>query len=80
MELASTYTPQNVYCYALDSKSPWIFRSRMQALANCFPNVLLTHREFDMDRFGRNMQYSHLECIKDLINFEWKYLIMLQVK
>ena len=57
-----------------------MFRSRMQALANCFTNVHVAHVEFEMDRWGTNMQYSHIECMKELSRFDWKYMILLQVR
>jgi beta-1,3-galactosyl-O-glycosyl-glycoprotein beta-1,6-N-acetylglucosaminyltransferase/N-acetyllactosaminide beta-1,6-N-acetylglucosaminyltransferase len=80
MELSSTYAPRNFYCYAIDSKAPWIFRSRMQALANCFPNVYITHHEFEMDSMGNNTYNSEMECIRILSKFEWEYVIFLQVR
>ncbi|KAI6170635.1 N-acetyllactosaminide beta-1,6-N-acetylglucosaminyl-transferase, isoform C [Aphelenchoides bicaudatus] len=80
MELAATYAPQNFYCYALDSKASPLFHKRMNALADCFPNVYLTQHEFHMDSAGHNMGYSHHECMKLLAkeDLNWKYLVLLQ--
>ncbi|KAI6170583.1 hypothetical protein M3Y97_01138000 [Aphelenchoides bicaudatus] len=78
MELAASYAPQNHYCYAIDKKASWKFKKRMNALAKCFPNVYLTKKKYPMDRYGLNMGYSHLECMKTLFRFDWKYLILLQ--
>jgi hypothetical protein len=79
MELAASYAPQNQYCYAMDANAHWMFRTRMQALTNCFPNVYLIQKEYAMDGRGKNMGYSHLECMRKLIDYKWKYLILLQV-
>lgn len=80
MLLASEYSPNNVYCYALDSASSTLFHKQMRALADCFPNVMLTDKEFDMDSEGKNMDKSLWECLKVLSKFKWKYVIFLQVK
>lgn len=79
MELATSYAPHNQYCYAMDKNADWVFRSRMQALTNCFPNVYLIQKEYAMDGRGKNMGYSHLECMRKLAPFNWNYLILLQV-
>lgn len=53
MELASTYAPQNFYCYAIDANSSPMFHARMKSLVNCFHNVYLTTTEFVMDSKGK---------------------------
>jgi hypothetical protein len=80
-ELAATYAPQNFYCYVMDSNSPKQFHSQMRALANCFPNVFVMKKEFDLDSKGKNMNYAHFECMKALAKprFKWKYIVLLQV-
>ncbi|KAI6204488.1 hypothetical protein M3Y94_00679900 [Aphelenchoides besseyi] len=80
MDLAVSYSPQNFYCYAIDSNASSLFHKRMHALADCFPNVFLTKHEFHMDSAGHNMGYSHRECMLVLAKPElkWNYLILLQ--
>lgn len=80
-ELGATYAPQNFYCFALDAKSPIVFRQRVHALASCFPNVIVTQKEFPMNSAGKNMGYSHHECLRLLTKPEikWEYVILLQV-
>ncbi|KAI6208585.1 hypothetical protein M3Y96_00130700 [Aphelenchoides besseyi] len=78
MELAANYKPQNVYCYALDSKSSKTFHSRMNNLAACFPNVFVARRSFLMDSTGKNMNYAFFECLNVLQHFHWRYVILLQ--
>ncbi|KAI1715109.1 core-2/I-Branching enzyme domain-containing protein [Ditylenchus destructor] len=79
-ELAATYAPQNWYCFAMDAKSNQVFHSRVRALASCFPNVLVTKKEWSMDSSGHNMTNSLHECMKELSKPEmkWNYLILLQ--
>jgi hypothetical protein len=80
MELASTYALHNFYCYAIDAKSPPLFREQMKALTSCFPNVMLTTTELNMDSSGTNIDRSLWECAKTLSEFKWQYVIFLQVK
>ncbi|KAI1701182.1 core-2/I-Branching enzyme domain-containing protein [Ditylenchus destructor] len=79
-ELAATYVPQNWYCFAMDAKSDELFHSRIRALASCFPNILVTKKEWVMDSSGHNTTNSFLECMKDLSKPEinWNYVITLQ--
>jgi hypothetical protein len=53
----------------------------MRALAKCFPNVFVMQKEFEMNSYGKNMGYAHLECMKTLAKpeFKWKYMVLLQV-
>lgn len=79
MELASTYSPQNVYCYAIDAKASKTFHARVNALAACLPNVFVTRVQYRMDSWGHNMSYSLMECLKFIKPMEWKYVMLLQV-
>ncbi|KAK6113327.1 Core-2/I-Branching enzyme family protein [Brugia pahangi] len=73
------YAPQNFYCYALDAKSTPLFHSQMRNLSKCFPNVLLTEREYEVDSAGHNMSRSFLECLRMVRRLlGWKYAILLQ--
>lgn len=75
------YTPQNFYCYAIDSNASPLFYKRMRALADCFPNVLLTTHEFHTDSAGHSMNRAHIACLEALARPEmkWKYVVLLQV-
>ena len=79
MELAATYAPQNTYCYAIDNKSSELFHQRIHALAECFPNVIYTKKEYNITSGGENMGFAHYECLKELVKFDWKYVVLLQV-
>ena len=79
MELAATYAPQNIYCYAIDGKSSALFREQIHALAQCFPNVIYTKTEYNVTSGGKNMAFAHYECLKQLMDFDWKYVVLLQV-
>jgi hypothetical protein len=58
-----------------------MFHARMKSLANCFPNVYLTQKEFIMDNQGHNVSQSEYECLKLLAGKEkkWQYVISMQV-
>ena len=79
MELAATYAPQNIYCYAIDKKASTRFHQRVYSLAECFHNVIYTITEHDITRFGQNMGLAHYECLKLLMNYDWRYVVLLQV-
>ncbi|VDK77297.1 unnamed protein product [Onchocerca ochengi] len=73
------YAPQNLYCYALDAKSTSLFHAQMSNLSKCFPNVLLTQREYEVDSAGHNTSRSFLECLRIIRSLPgWKYAILLQ--
>ncbi|VDN87442.1 unnamed protein product, partial [Brugia pahangi] len=48
----------------LYAKSTPLFHSQMRNLSKCFPNVLLTEREYEVDSAGHNMSRSFLECLR----------------
>uniref|UniRef100_A0AC35FLN3 Core-2/I-Branching enzyme n=1 Tax=Panagrolaimus sp. PS1159 TaxID=55785 RepID=A0AC35FLN3_9BILA len=77
-ELATNYQPQNFYCYAIDKKSKKIFHEQIKNLSKCFPNVFFTKKEYAVDSAGHFMNIAHLECIKLLNEFKWKYVVLLQ--
>uniref|UniRef100_A0A7E4VCX6 Lactosylceramide 4-alpha-galactosyltransferase n=1 Tax=Panagrellus redivivus TaxID=6233 RepID=A0A7E4VCX6_PANRE len=78
-DLASFYAPQNAYCFSIDSKADWKFKSRIHTLSKCFSNVIYTSNQFDVDSGGHNMDASHLVCMKALRSYRpWKYVALLQ--
>ncbi|EYC09601.1 hypothetical protein Y032_0059g2957 [Ancylostoma ceylanicum] len=44
-ELRSSYHSQNYFCYSIDRKANKNFHSRIEKLASCLPNVLITAGE-----------------------------------
>ena len=79
MELAATYAPQNIYCYAIDQKASKRFHEQIHALAECFPNVIYAKTEYNVTNGGQNMGVAHHECLKQLMDYDWKYVVLLQV-
>uniref|UniRef100_A0A914LXP2 Uncharacterized protein n=1 Tax=Meloidogyne incognita TaxID=6306 RepID=A0A914LXP2_MELIC len=80
IELALHYTPENWYCYVVDSKSSPLFYSRLQRLAKCFPNIIVAEKRFNISRAGHNTNNAMIECANILAKPErrWNYLINLQ--
>ena len=79
MELAAEYAPQNFYCFTLDVKSDSVFKNRMRNLANCFPNVFISEREYNTTSWGTHINYALMDCFGILIDFQWEYVISLNV-
>ncbi|KAK6032563.1 Core-2/I-Branching enzyme [Ostertagia ostertagi] len=85
-ELRSSYHPQNVFCYSIDSKAKKEFADRIGALAKCLPNVIVptmstfssgilfyilaSLERFDIGRKGINGTRAHYECMKSLMAYE----------
>ena len=46
--LRAIYTPQNFYCIHIDSKSKLETRNAMTAIADCFDNVFITAKSYDV--------------------------------
>ncbi|CAD5205674.1 unnamed protein product [Bursaphelenchus okinawaensis] len=77
-ELAVSYSPQNIYCYAIDAKAPKVFHARLHALSACLPNVIVTRVEYRMDSEGHNGTRSMMECLRMITKHNWKYVFVLQ--
>uniref|UniRef100_A0A914HUX7 Uncharacterized protein n=1 Tax=Globodera rostochiensis TaxID=31243 RepID=A0A914HUX7_GLORO len=79
-ELASSYSPNNWYCYSVDHKSDKQFHMRMQQLSECLPNVVVSTREWNVDSAGHNMTRALLDCLHLLTVPEkrWEYVALLQ--
>jgi hypothetical protein len=79
-DLAAQYSPLNWYCFAIDAKTPEIFKKRLRQLASCFPNVLVPEKELRMDSYGHNQIASLMECLNLLTKPQrnWNYVVVLQ--
>ncbi|KAF7633656.1 hypothetical protein Mgra_00006964 [Meloidogyne graminicola] len=79
-ELATNYHPQNWYCYAIDSKANPLFRKRMHALANCFPNIIIPSKELSVDSAGHSTGSAFMSCLNELVEPKkrWEYVFTLQ--
>ncbi|VDO46433.1 unnamed protein product [Haemonchus placei] len=80
-QLRVNFSPENHYCYHVDSKSPAVFKERMAKLSSCLPNVYLTKDYLDVDgATGRNVNFAHMACLKILETKDaWQYVIPQQV-
>uniref|UniRef100_A0A915AN78 Core-2/I-Branching enzyme n=1 Tax=Parascaris univalens TaxID=6257 RepID=A0A915AN78_PARUN len=75
------YSPENIFCYAIDRKASIKFHQQMRNLSYCFPNIYLTKTEYDVDSAGHNMDQSFLECLQTIRHLpNWKYAILLQMR
>ncbi|CAD5219125.1 unnamed protein product [Bursaphelenchus xylophilus] len=80
MELSTHYSPNNFYCFVIDSKASEVFKTRLRSLANCFENVIVAAEEFDMSSMGRNIVIAQYHGLRLLMNTrkEWKYVFLLE--
>ncbi|CAD5233210.1 unnamed protein product [Bursaphelenchus xylophilus] len=78
--LAAIYQPQNFYCYSIDIKADPVFKKRMNSLAKCFKNVVISNISRDMDSLGHGTDMGHLDCMEWLVQGkkDWKYVQVLQ--
>ncbi|XGW12993.1 hypothetical protein V3C99_013553, partial [Haemonchus contortus] len=79
-QLRANYSPENHYCYHVDSKSPTVFKERMTKLSTCLPNVYLTEDHLEVDgRTGKNVNFAHMACLKLLEKKgSWQYVVLQQ--
>ncbi|KAA0719918.1 Beta-1,3-galactosyl-O-glycosyl-glycoprotein beta-1,6-N-acetylglucosaminyltransferase 4 [Triplophysa tibetana] len=77
--LRAIYMPHNVYCIHYDLKSSDDFKSAMQGLASCLPNVFIASKLERVQYAGISRLKADLNCLYDLLESEvkWKYVINL---
>uniref|UniRef100_A0A0N5BMX4 Glycosyltransferase family 92 protein n=1 Tax=Strongyloides papillosus TaxID=174720 RepID=A0A0N5BMX4_STREA len=77
LKLLLTYSPNNHYCYMIDSKSPKLYHQMIQ-LEKCLPNVYVPKIQYDMKSNGENTSISHFQCMKRLLKTKFDYVFLLQ--
>ncbi|KAI7795942.1 hypothetical protein IRJ41_010410 [Triplophysa rosa] len=77
--LRAIYMPHNVYCIHYDQKSSDDFKSAMQGLTRCLPNVFIASKLERVQYAGISRLKADLNCLSDLLESEvkWKYVINL---
>ncbi len=78
--LNALYAPQNVYCFHIDLKAPYLFHSTLERLASCFRNVFILPERYSVTSVGQNMIRAYLACLR-LLSVEspdWRYAFTLQ--
>uniref|UniRef100_A0A914PYQ0 Uncharacterized protein n=1 Tax=Panagrolaimus davidi TaxID=227884 RepID=A0A914PYQ0_9BILA len=72
--LSAFYQPQNAYCIAIDGRSSGAFKTQLQTIQTCFPNihVFVTKR---IEYCGPQIPEAVLTCVDKLNerNHPWKY-------
>ncbi|CAL1533840.1 unnamed protein product, partial [Lymnaea stagnalis] len=63
--LRAVYRPQNYYCIHVDLKATESFHKAMAAIAQCFPNVLLSNKRVDVKWGTFTVLESELVCMKE---------------
>ncbi|CAB03022.2 GLYcosylation related [Caenorhabditis elegans] len=76
--LSISYHPDNYFCYAMDSKSSEKLKKSMRIMADCFENVIVLDKEYDMDRAGHKQDAAHFDCLKQILDEHWSHAITLQ--
>ncbi|XP_057216691.1 beta-1,3-galactosyl-O-glycosyl-glycoprotein beta-1,6-N-acetylglucosaminyltransferase 4-like [Triplophysa rosa] len=77
--LRAIYMPHNVYCIHYDQKSSDDFKSAMQGLTRCLPNVFIASKLERVQYAAISRLKADLNCLSDLMESEvkWKYFINL---
>ncbi|XP_066558316.1 beta-1,3-galactosyl-O-glycosyl-glycoprotein beta-1,6-N-acetylglucosaminyltransferase 7 [Amia ocellicauda] len=77
--LRAVYAPQNVYCIHVDAKSPEDYKTAVQRLASCFPNVFVTSKLETVAYGGFSRLQADINCMRDLVKFPtpWRKVINL---
>lgn len=75
--LRAVYAPQNAYCVHVDHKSPHKFRSAVEAIASCFPNVFIASKLEAVVYASWSRVQADLNCMQDLLGspVRWRYLL-----
>ena len=78
--LAFSYSPYNIYCYAVDQKSDPRFKNDLKKLETCLSNVFVLDREYPFDSAGHYQDDAHTDCSFALLKYPgWEYVHFLQV-
>ena len=77
--LQAIYMPNNVYCIHIDSKSTRVFRSAVDAMVRCLPNVFISKESADVVWGHFSVVQAQLNCMTELLesSVDWKYYINL---
>ncbi|XP_062340519.1 beta-1,3-galactosyl-O-glycosyl-glycoprotein beta-1,6-N-acetylglucosaminyltransferase 4-like [Osmerus eperlanus] len=77
--LRSVYSPNNLYCIHYDQKSSAEFKSAMEGLAHCLPNVFIASKLENVIYASITRLKADLNCLFDLLGSEvkWRYVINL---
>lgn len=77
--IRAIYSPVNIYCIHYDEKSPVHFKSAIEGLASCLPNVFIASKKEVVYYAHITRLKADLNCLSDLLRSEvnWKYVINL---
>ncbi|KAK7895920.1 hypothetical protein WMY93_021245 [Mugilogobius chulae] len=77
--IRTLYSPSNIFCIHYDEKSSVQFRTAMEGLAQCLPNVFIASKRERVIYASMTRLKADLHCISDLLKSEvkWKYIINL---
>jgi hypothetical protein len=75
--LRAIYQPQNFYCIHIDLKASKSTKNAAQSLTNCFPNVFVASQTASVFWGHISIMYAEMNCLRDLLNYDWKYFINL---
>ncbi|XP_020777479.2 beta-1,3-galactosyl-O-glycosyl-glycoprotein beta-1,6-N-acetylglucosaminyltransferase 4-like [Boleophthalmus pectinirostris] len=77
--IKALYSSNNIYCIHYDEKSSDEFRSAMEGLAQCLPNVMIASKRESVFYASITRLKADLHCMSDLLKskVKWKYIINL---
>jgi hypothetical protein len=74
--LSAFYWPQNLYCLSYDTKSSQVFRTIMEKISKCFPNVFIPKELFKIVWGDYGVLQAAMSCLQDLTASKennWQY-------
>ncbi|VDH97853.1 beta-1,3-galactosyl-O-glycosyl-glycoprotein beta-1,6-N-acetylglucosaminyltransferase-like [Mytilus galloprovincialis] len=76
--LRSIYRPQNFYCVHADTKMSDVRRKALESIVNCFDNVFMSSKSYDVKWGKITVLQADIICMQDLLRYKkWKYFINL---
>ncbi|CAF0878558.1 unnamed protein product [Brachionus calyciflorus] len=65
--LRTLYQPQNIYCIHIDKKSDKNLHNSIKSISDCFDNVFIASKTYDIVYMGHSRLKADVQCLKDLL-------------
>ncbi|KAG9280997.1 beta-1,3-galactosyl-O-glycosyl-glycoprotein beta-1,6-N-acetylglucosaminyltransferase 3 [Astyanax mexicanus] len=75
--LRAIYSPQNIYCVHVDTKSSKEFMEAVKAITSCLPNVFVASKLESVVYASWSRVQADINCMQDLLksSVQWRYLL-----
>uniref|UniRef100_A0A1I7TP23 Uncharacterized protein n=1 Tax=Caenorhabditis tropicalis TaxID=1561998 RepID=A0A1I7TP23_9PELO len=76
--LSISYHPDNTFCFILDLKSTDRLKNAVRTMSDCFENVIVLEKEYNLNSGGHGQDPAHFDCLQTILNRKWDHAIILQ--